>query len=186
LSAASILVFGIAVTVIDLVVTFPDQMWLVTHGKSGSLAAGGLIYAAGDLAIGLAIGIAITRYRLYDIDRIINRTLVYGLVVTALAVVLIVGAVWIPTVLPTSNSNLAVAATTLVVFFLFQPLRRRAQRAVDRRFFRFRYDAQQVADNVAGQLRDVVAPQLVAEHLVDAVARSVQPATLSIWVSERR
>ena len=138
----------------------------------------------GLLGIPIAIGLAITRYRLYDIDRLINRTVVFGLVVGTLTVVFVVGAGWLPTVLPTSNSNLAVAASTLIVFLLFQPLRRRVQAGVDRRFYRSKYNAQQVADGFAARLRHLIDADQVAGQLVDVVGRTVQPRTVSVWIKK--
>ena len=132
----------------------------------------------------LAILVAITRYRLFEIGRIVNRTVVYGAVVAALAVVFALGAVWLPTQLPTGNSNLAVAGTTLLVFVLFQPLRRRVQALVDKRFNRSRYDAEQVAQSLSGQLRDEVDPDVVSATWADTVAQVVEPATVAVWVRE--
>jgi hypothetical protein len=135
-------------------------------------------------AMAVGVGIAVLRYRLYDIDRIINRTAVYAIVVGLLAVVFAAGAVWIPSLLPFEESNLAVAASTLAVFFLFNPLRQRTQRFVDRRFYRSRYDAQQVADEFSARLRDQVDPDQVAAEWVEVVQRTMQPATVAVWVRE--
>lgn len=138
---------------------------------------------AGMVGLPIAFAVAITRYRLYEIDRIINRTLVYGLVVATLAAVFAMGSLWIPLVLPTSNNRLAVAVTTLVVCFLFRPLRRWLQALVNRRFYRSRYDAQQVADEFARQLRDELDPRLVAERWADVVDQTMQPRAISFWIA---
>jgi hypothetical protein len=148
---------------------------------SGAFIA--LAAAAGMIGLPIAFAVAITRYRLYEIDRIVRRTLVYGLVVATLAVVFVVGAVWIPLLLPTSNNNLAVAATTLVVCLLFHPLRQRVQVLVDRRFYRSRYSAQQVADEFARQLRDELDPRLVAERWAGVVDATMQPRAISFWIA---
>ena len=127
-------------------------------------------------------GIAVSRYRLFDIDVVIKRTVVYALVVGVLGVVFITGAVWIPTVLPTGNSNLAVAATTLLVFFLFQPVRARIQAGVERRFYRSRYDAQRVADDFADQLRNEIDPSAVAADWAGVVNDTMHPRAIAIWI----
>ena len=173
--------FALLVLIADVILS--SFIALLPEETAGVLTAVNEIAGAVILVlIPVAISIAIVRYRLYEIDRIINRTLVYGLVVAVLVGVFVVGAVWIPTVLPTGNSNLAVAATTLVVFFLFQPLRRRVQRWVDRRFYRSRYDAQLVADQFAAQLRDEVDPNQVASEWAGVVNDTMQPATTAIWM----
>ena len=143
-----------------------------------------ILGSVGFLAIPVAIGVAVTRHRLYDIDRIINKTAVYAIVVGALALVFIAGVVWIPTLLDLGDSSLAVAASTLAVAALFNPLRRRVQRFVDHRFYRSRYDAQQVAERFSSQLRDEVDPDRVAHEWVGVVSQTMQPASASIWVRE--
>ena len=133
-------------------------------------------------AIPVSIGVAITRYRLYEIDRIINRTAVYAIVVAGLGVVFAAGALWVPMVLPIDNSNLAVAASTLAVFFLFQPLRLRAQRFVDRRFNRRKYDAEQVASEFSKRIRDEVDLATVARGLRSVVSTTMEPRSVAIWI----
>lgn len=145
---------------------------------------GPLILVLAATAFPIAIAVAITRYRLYEIDRIINRTMVYAIVVGLLGAVFVVGAVWLPSVLPFGNNNVAVAVSTLAVFFLFNPVRRRVQRFVDRRFYRSRYDAQQVADEFSVRLRDQVDPDVVAAEWAGLVQRTLQPAAVSVWVRE--
>ncbi len=145
---------------------------------------GPLILGLAATAFPVAIAVAIFKYRLYDIDRLINRTVVYAVVVGVLGVVFAAGALWLPTVLPFEDNNVAVAAATLVVFFLFNPLRKRVQRFVDRRFYRSRYDAQQVADAFSVRLRDQVDPDQVATEWADVVQRTLQPALVSVWVRE--
>jgi hypothetical protein len=133
--------------------------------------------------IPIAIGIAILRYRLYDIDRIISRTLSWALV-TGLLVAAFVGLVIGLTALLGSlagGSTFAVAGSTLVVFALFQPLRRRVQVAVDRRFDRARYDARRTADAFAERLRNDVDLASVQGDLLGVVHSSLQPASVAIW-----
>jgi hypothetical protein len=136
------------------------------------------------VAVPLSIAVAITRHNLYDIDRVINRTVVYAIVMGSLAVLFAAGAVWIPSRLPFDNNNLSVAASTLAVFFLFNPLRKRVQRLVDHRFYRSRYDAQQVADEFSARLRDQVDPDVVTEEWVEVVQRTLEPESVAVWVQE--
>lgn len=151
---------------------------MVIHDSMFWLAMAGLI------SLPITISFAILRYRLFDVDRLINRALVYVIVVGLLAVVFAAGAIWLPSLLPVGDSNLAVAASTLAVFFLFNPLRRRVQHFVDRRFFRSRYDAQQVADDFSAQLRDEVDPDAVTARWIDVVQQTMQPEAVSVWVRE--
>jgi hypothetical protein len=134
-----------------------------------------------------SIGVAISRYRLFEIDRIISRTiswsLVSGLLVAAFAV-LVVGLQAALTDV-TQGETLAVAASTLVAFALFQPLRRTVQRAVDRRFDRASYDAQRTADTFAERLRDEVDLDTVATELERTVIGTMRPTTASIWLPGR-
>ncbi len=133
--------------------------------------------------IPIAIGVAILRYRLYDIDRIISRTIAWALV-TGLLVACFAGLVIGLTSLLGSlagGSTFAVAGSTLVVFALFQPLRRRIQVVVDRRFDRARYDARRTADAFAERLRNDVDLASVQGDLLGVVVGSLQPASVAIW-----
>lgn len=166
----------VAYTVVLSIVVLTLDLWF-----PGANVVAGVIAGFG---IPLSLAVAITRYRLYDIDRVMNRTVVYAIVVGLLAAVFAVGAVVIPSLLPLEENNLAVAASTLVVFFLFNPMRKRVQRLVDRRFFRSRYDAQQVADEFSARLRDQVDPDVVAAEWVDVVRRTMQPESVAVWVRD--
>jgi hypothetical protein len=132
----------------------------------------------------VAIGIAILRYRLYDIDVLIRRTLVYGATTGAIALAFFGGIVVLQAVLRpvTSGSELAVAISTLASFALFQPVRGRIQRAVDRRFYRAKYDAEHTVDAFAARLRDDVDLDSVRVELLDAVTDTLQPAHASVWI----
>jgi hypothetical protein len=132
------------------------------------------------------IGIAVLRYRLYDIDVLINRALVYGATTAGIAAAFFGGIVLLQALLRpiTSGSELAVAASTLSSLALFQPLRRRIQDAVDRRFYRSRYDAGRILDDFSVRLRDQVAIDAVRADLLDAVRDTVQPAHASVWLRE--
>jgi hypothetical protein len=135
----------------------------------------------------LTIGAAILRYRLYEIDVIVRRTLVYGalsvaLVVTYLVLVVVIQAGLRPF---TAGSELAVAGSTLATLAFAQPLRRRIQDAVDRRFYRSRYDAIRTVDLFAGRLRDRVDIDSVRTDLLGVVAEAVQPAHAGVWLRDR-
>ncbi len=135
------------------------------------------------LAIPITTAVAILRYRLYEIDRIASRTAAYALVVGILGLVYTVGAVWLPSSLVAQDAPpLFVAASTLVVAALFNPLRRRVVSWTDRRFYRARYDADLVAEAFAALLRDEVDSRRLTDGWVGAVRRTVQPASLGLWV----
>jgi len=132
----------------------------------------------------IAIGIAMLRYRLYEIDRLISRTIGWAFVSVVLAVVFVAIVLVIQAVLArvTTSNTFAVAASTLVVAALFQPLRRRVQARVDRRFNRARYDADRTVAAFAGVLRDEVDLGQVTMELKSAVVRTVQPTVTSLWL----
>ena len=139
------------------------------------------------LLIGVAalpgsIGVAILKYRLYDIDRIISRTLAYALV-TGLLVGLYAGLVLLATRVLSVDSPVAVAASTLVAAAVFNPLRRRVQRAVDRRFNRARYDADQTVTVFAARLKDAVDLESVQADLAGIVQQTLEPDHVSLWIS---
>jgi len=133
------------------------------------------------LVVPIAFGLAILRHGLYDIDRVISRTVSYA-VLTGLLVGVYVGLVTLVTrLVPTSNS-LAVAASTLAVAALFQPLRRRVQAAVDRRFNRARYDAEHTVDSFSRRLRAEVDLETVRTDLLSVVHQTLQPTRASLWL----
>ncbi len=130
--------------------------------------------------IPVSVGIAILKYRLYDIDRLISRTLAYA-IVTGLLVGLYAGLVLLATTVLRLHAAVAVAASTLAAAALFNPLRRRVQRAVDRRFNRVRYDADQTIAAFAARLRDAVDLDAVEADLLAVVSTAVEPAHVSVW-----
>jgi hypothetical protein len=132
--------------------------------------------------IPVAVGVAILKYRLYDIDRLISRTLGYA-IVTGLLVGLYAGLVLLATEVLSIKSPVAVAASTLAAAALFTPLRRRVQHVVDRRFNRVRYDADQTVAAFAARLRDAVDLDAVRSDLLAAVTTAVEPAHLSVWTA---
>ncbi len=135
------------------------------------------------LPVGLAV--AILRYRLYEIDRIISRTLSYA-IVTGLLVGVYAGLVLLATEVLSVKSPFAVAAATLVAAALFSPLRSRVQRIVDRRFNRARYDADRTVTAFAARLKDAVDLDSVCHDLTGMVTTALEPAHVSLWLSERR
>ena len=142
------------------------------------------VLVAGAAALPASMGVAILRYRLYDIDRIISRTLAYA-IVTGLLIGLYAGLVLLATQVFRFHSTVAVAVSTLVAAALFSPLRRRVQRAVDRRFNRARYDADQIVAAFAARLKDAVDLDSVRDDLAGVVQQALEPAHTSVWVSQR-
>jgi hypothetical protein len=138
----------------------------------------------GVAALPVSIGVAILKYRLYDIDRIISRTLAYA-IVTGLLIGVYAGLVLLATQVLRFHSTVAVAAATLAAAALFNPVRRRVQRMVARRFNRARYDADQTVAVFAARLKDAVDLDSVRGDLADAVRQALEPAHVSVWVSRR-
>jgi hypothetical protein len=138
------------------------------------------------LTVPAAIGIAVLRYRLYDIDRIISRTISYG-VVTATLVAVYAGVILLlqaPLGAVTGGDTVAVAASTLVAAGLFQPLRRRIQAATDRRFNRARYDGQRTAIDFAERLRDQVDLASLSGDIADVVEAALRPSSIGVWLRQ--
>jgi hypothetical protein len=131
-----------------------------------------------------AIALAVLRYRLYEIDRIVSRTVAYTVITAALVGVYAGGVVALGHLLApmTRESEVAVAAATLLVAALFQPVRRRVQERVDRRFNRARYDAQHAVAEFAGHLRDEVDLDELCDELARVARKTVEPAAVSVWL----
>ena len=152
-----------------------------------SLGASGLAWIPAEVAfavVPIAVGIAVLRYRLYEIDRIISRTLSWTLVSGVLIMTFAAGVIALQAVLEgfTQGETLAVAGSTLIALALFQPLRRRVQMAVDRRFDRARYDGQKVVDAFGRRLRDEVDLDRLRTSLLATADDVVRPVSASIWL----
>jgi len=132
-------------------------------------------------ALPLSIGVGILRYRLYEIDRLISRTLSYA-ILTALLVATFIGLIALTTNTLALSGRVGVAASTLAAAALFNPLRKRVQRLVDRRFNRARYDAEATVAAFTARLRDAVEIDVIRADLLDAVNRAVQPTNASVWI----
>jgi uncharacterized membrane protein YhaH (DUF805 family) len=136
----------------------------------------------------IAVGIAILRYRLFEIDRLIARTVSWAVVTAVLASTFAGAVVALQALLPDfiQRQTLAVAGSTLVAFALFQPLRRRVQAAVDHRFNRARYDAERTATDFAERLRDEVDLTAVSGDIVGVVDTALRPTTIGVWIRPAR
>jgi len=152
---------------------------------SWGLWIGYLLVGIGGLGGPIAIGIAILRYRLYEIDTLINRTLVYGSL-TAMLVALYFGGIVLLqrffVLLTGEKSTLAVVASTLLIAALFNPLRRRIQSFIDRRFYRKKYDARKTLETFSTKLRDETDLNALSDDLVGVVRETMQPAHVSLWL----
>jgi hypothetical protein len=132
----------------------------------------------------IAVGFAVLRYRLYDIDILINRALVYGSLTVLLAATYVGGVVGLQDVfraITGQGSTLAVVASTLVIAALFSPLRRRVQGFVDRRFYRSKYDAAKTLETFSARLREETDLDALSDDLVGVARRSMQPEHVSLW-----
>ena len=166
-------VFGIVGFTLSIVFSNSPSLALQLVGDVGFIAV---------VAMPVSIGVGILRYRLYDIDRVISRTVSYA-VVTGLLVGLYIGIVALATRALPLSSPVSVAGSTLVVAAMFTPVRRRVQRGVDSRFNRAKYDAQATVAQFSAGLRDAVDLELVQRRLVDTVNLAVQPSTVSVWLA---
>ncbi len=182
-------VFGVTAALVGILAL----SWTLTI--TPSLLQNVLIWLAGNTAfylflllIPLSIGLAILRSRLWDIDVIIRRTLIYGTLTAALALVYIGSVVLLQSVfraLTGQTSQLVIVASTLAIAALFNPLRRRVQDVIDRRFYRRKYDAEQTLAAFATTARDEVDLDTLTQELVRVMQETMQPAHVSVWLKER-
>ena len=175
-SSFALVVFAIPFGIVTVVVLGPDSV-------NGAWIPAQIAF----LMLPISIGIAVMRYRLYEIDRIVSRTLAYGGLTALLAIIYVGGFLGFQALaapLTGGAGPLPVAASTLAVAALFQPLRRRIQRTVDRRFHRARYDAEATATAFARTVRDEIDPTAVESALLAAVESVVRPQAVSVWLRE--
>ncbi len=148
-------------------------------------AVGGFLFDVALLPVPAAVGIAILKYRLYDIDIIVNRTLVYGSLTALLALIYwgsVVGLQQLLRPIVGQGNDLAVAASTLLIAGLFLPLRSTIQSFIDRRFYRRKYDAVKTLEAFSAALREEVDLRTLTDHLVGVVEETMQPAHASLWL----
>jgi hypothetical protein len=156
-------------------------------GMSWGLLVGYLLVAVGGLGGPIAIGVAILRYRLYEIDTLINRTLVYGSLTTMLVALYFAGVATAQAILRTltdqeQQPQFAIVVSTLVIAALFNPSRRHIQSFIDRRFYRRRYDARQTLEAFSSKLRDETDLDALSDDLVGVVRETMQPTHVSLWL----
>lgn len=144
--------------------------------------ASSLIFGFVTVLIPISIAVAIFRYRLFDIDRLISRTVGYATVIGTLALVYIGGAVWLPTRIIGEQSPVFVAGSTLAVAALFNPVRRRVLGWVDRRFNRARYDAEQTLTEFAERLKDETDVTQITSDSIAVITQTMQPTSIGVWI----
>ncbi len=171
-------VYAVGVMIVVFVIWF-------SFALTGLVPASSLMYELPLIGLPVATGIAILKYRLYDIDFIVNRTLVYGSLTLVLALMYFGGIVLLQRLfvaLTGQQSTLAVVASTLLIAAMFNPLRRRIQSFIDRRFYRNKYDARNTLEAFSAQLREETDLDALSGDLVGVVKETMQPAHVSLWL----
>jgi hypothetical protein len=158
---------------------------LLVASDASQSAVGGLLLVVAFVSIPASITVAITRYRLFAIDRIISRTLTYPVLVATLGLVFAAGVVWIPSALSLEDSPLVIAGSTLAVASLFNPLRKRVQAGIDRRFNRSALHGQVVSQAFAARLSEPLTTVQILSEWQTTVTESLQPETIGVWVRRR-
>jgi hypothetical protein len=177
--AYAVAIYAVSIVLIVINQAIDAPLWF----EWGSTA----IFTVAGMTIPISIGIAILSYRLYDIDRIINRTLVYGSLTATLVALYFGGIVLLQRVLDVltgtgEKSTFVVVASTLVIAALFNPLRRRVQGFVDRSFYRYKYDAAKTLEAFGSRLRDETDLEALSNDLVGVVRGTMQPEHVSLWL----
>jgi hypothetical protein len=186
-------VYSLAMTILLVVGLFLlPQLLVPALGQAGTLLAAMSYSVANLLYLPLPIdfGIAILRYRLYDIDVLINRTLVYLMLTAILALIyigIVIGLQYLLRGIINQHNDVAIVVSTLAIAALFQPLRSRIQVIIDRRFYRRKYDAARTLAAFSATLRNVVDLDQLRDQLVAVVQETIQPSSVSLWLikSER-
>jgi hypothetical protein len=169
--------FAVGIVLISISIAIDTPRWYEWVASA--------IFTAVSPGVPISIGIAILRYRLYDIDIIINRTLVYGSLTVLLAGIYEVSIVLLQEAfraLTGQHSGLAIVASTLLIAALFTPFRRRIQSFIDRLFYRNKYDAAKTMETFSAKLRDETDLQALSNQVVEVVRRTMQPAHVSLWL----
>jgi hypothetical protein len=172
-------VLFLGATLAYIVYSATEARWAWSVGQS--------LLAVGSVGVPIAMGVAILRYRLYDIDSLINRTLVYGSLTLLLAAVYFGGVTLTEAIFRTltgqeEQPQLAIVVSTLVIAALFTPLRRRIQSLIDRRFYRKKYNAAKTLEGFSLKLRDETDLKTLSDDLVGVVSETMQPAHVSLWL----
>ena len=179
----TISVLYIGATLAYIVYRAPGAWWAWSVGQS--------LLVVGFVGVPIAMGVAIMRYRLYDIDILINRTLVYGSLTLLLAAMYFGGvtlteAIFRALTRQEEQPQLAIVVSTLVIAALFNPLRRRIQAFVDRRFYRKKYDAAKTLEEFGARLRDETDIETLSSNLVAVAQETMQPTHVSLWLRPHR
>jgi hypothetical protein len=181
-------VFGVVAAITIILAYFLFGELFASDAQPGTIAflLAAILFTVGQLCIPLSIGVAILRANLFDIDVIINRALVYGALTGALALVYLGGVVGLGGALRALSgqeaSQLTIVASTLAVAALFQPLRRRIQDFIDRRFFRRKYDAAKTIAAYGAALREDANVERVSAELLGVVQETMRPAHAALWL----
>jgi hypothetical protein len=174
---------GAAIFVVSLIIgVFIAQLVAIEVPGRVNQSVASAVVILGTAALPICMGVAVLKYRLYDINRVISRVVSYTLI-TALLGGVYAGLILLATRVLPAKSSVAVAVATLVIAALFNPLRKRVQHAVDRRFNRSRYDAEAIVSAFSGRLRQTIDLDAIRGDLVGVVHEAFQPAHVSLWLS---